>query len=178
MSRALFASSSLSAAAALALVKSPELQMRADVERVLPGILSNLIHAALNTHGFQIRRDFALLLMRVAREDFKDFDALTVTIVSDKSADEATGILKAGNDDDIRVIWVAVHHMILKLAALGVDVSPDLRLVAAGIETELQRNEDRYGGAKRVYEVSARLENEARRRGWWPQLGVRAPQAG
>lgn len=172
MNRALLAATSLSMSKL-----APHLQQRADVEAALPVIMSNLIFAALGSTGYTFRKDIVDLLAKCAQAEFGRHPDIYRGLIADKTADEASMILKAAGEDDVRTVWVAVHHLILKLVALGIDVSADLRLIAAGVETEIQLKEERYGSAQRVYDVASRMENEARRRGWWPQLGKAAPAA-
>jgi hypothetical protein len=170
MSRALLAATSLAGLMA-SVAKTPEMQQRDDVEARLPIIISNLSFSALGKCGYEFRKDMTLLLQRVARDQFADLPEWYRNVVADKATEECMAILRASNEEDMRALWVAVHHLILKVANQGIDVHKDLLLVCSGIETEIMVDEPRYGGAKRIDDISAKMENEARRRGWWPQLG-------
>lgn len=177
MTRALHSGTSLAGLMA-SVAKTPEMQQRDDVESRLPVILSNLSFAALGKCGYEFRKDMTLLLQRVARDQFADLPEWYRNTVADKATDEAMLIMRASGEDDMRALWVAIHHLILKVANQGIDVHKDLLLVCSGIETEIMVDEPRYGSAKRIDDVSAKMENEARRRGWWPQLGRLAQPIG
>lgn len=149
--------------------------IREDVERVLPATIIALTLAAMNELGnWRIRKDMAILVTRVMREHFKGMDALHAGIVADRAAEEATEILKAANEDRVETVWVAASHMVLKLKNdRDIDIPLDLIMVASAIETEIiDRKAPRWGGARHVDNVAHRMENEARRRGWWANAGA------
>lgn len=145
----------------------PVLSLRDRVGNVMPAVLWSLCHQHLREHGYTVREDMDLLVVRSMREAVDGLEEIYRNRVLDLAAEEASKILRAAGCDSAQRLWVALAHGMLGAAERGVRFPENILLVATAVETELAEFDAEFGGLKAVQTAATRMDNVAWASGWW-----------
>lgn len=145
-----------------------EEQARLRVQRLLPCIMLNLMTPALEKAGYAFKRsDVLTFVERSIRECLVGMTPLEQVSAAMKASDEATAILRASNADSVVLLWRAVARLIIALHERKEDITPDLGLAAFAIDSDWQCDDPSAYERMLVNDLTDKLHNEARKRGWW-----------
>src|SRR5690606_22319338 len=148
------------------------------VERVLPAVTFVLVHQSLVAKNYKLRDDLHIMAERALKEAVKPISKSVRDRVLEIADDHARQILSAANCDNLHSMWVAYAHALLKAAMRGVKLEENIKLIAAGIETEMFDFGEDYGGPKYIDECANRMDNKARELGHWHVSKLIQPESG
>lgn len=150
-----------------------EMEVQLAVEKALPSYMFVVLHEGLKKGGWVVKQDLEIYAQRSLQASVHDKDAVFQSVVWSKANPESDAILRAANADQPYQTWVALAHAILKAKSQGVYFDNNVLLLCTGIETELVDAADEYGGMPLIEMLADRMDNEARRRGWWKRSAGR-----
>jgi len=144
-----------------------ELELKLCVETALPSYMFVVLHESMKKNGWVVKGDLEIYAQRALQASVNGKDEVFQSQIWHKANPESAAILRAANAEELYQTWVALAHAVLKAKARGVAFDNNVLLLATGIETELIDAADEYGGMPLIEMLAARMDNEARRRGWW-----------
>ena len=144
-----------------------ESDVKARVQRLLPGVMLGLMHESLAAAGVEIRQDVRTFVERSITAGLEGMDMFMQNRVANKTADEATELLKAPNADTLQANYACVARAMLKIGNEGVMLDSNALTVCAMVEAEQLDFPGCYGPSWEIDRGASRLENMARLRGWF-----------
>lgn len=147
------------------IVRSPEQET---VELGLPGFMLALLFDSLRKNmGLEVRSDLEELANKSSAVPLVELDMFTQRRIARQMESDGYAILKASNESDIRVLTGAVCRWLCLLATRKIGIEENALMVALAISAEIDEMEDSWGNPKYMNVLMSRIDNEARRLGYF-----------
>lgn len=143
------------------------------VQAALPGFMLNLALVSLFNQTHQrLRADYEQLVGKASALPLQGLLPAEQIMNAEAIETEGYAILKAAGTDDMKALTIGLCMMLIVFKDRGVDVEENSILVSLALvmEAEEEEGSDAWGPLAPAKEVAVKLENEARRRGFFSHL--------